>query len=762
MRKPQVLPIDTTSTAQSLLFGFVARTRELATGLPGLRTLFVALLIGLCAWTSIEFTRVGGVSSVWIVNGIVVGTLLLRPYARWPGLLAAALLGELVARALHGEPLGVAVALPAVNLLEIVLVAGTIRHVVPDITERQQLVPVAIVATGSTIVATAISALVAGLLITTASGGSFLTAVGTWFSAHLLGMVLVATLTVVALRERAEMLGREGHRVDFAVTMLAVVTVAAVVFTQNRFPLLFLVYLPLLLATFRHGFAGVVVGIVAIALVAGLATAHGLGPAVLVQHSSPIAMVVLMQLFVAGGCVLALPVAVALAERSRLSTRLRRSESRYRLLADHTRDLVVRLRADGTPAYISRSVTAMLGWLPQDLREPHAELIHADDRRFFCENLARLCRHGGSATMTYRIQHREGHYVWIEALAERIEGDERHAPTEVVYSGRDVSARVAAEQALMESQARLQAVTDNVPGMIAHVDASLRYTFVNATLAQQLGRRVDMIVGRTIREVRGDAFHDEYAAHFDAVLRGESPVFEGLTQLAGKPFHFKSHYVPDVGIDGQVRGFYALTYDITALKLAERKLERLARIDTLTGLANRREFDERAALALARTRRHRLPLALLSFDVDNFKTINDTYGHGAGDEVLRVFAQRLQKAVYAEDVVARLGGDEFVVLIENVGSPEMAELIARKLIHAMTIPVMVDDVALNVSTSVGIGFSSDATTVEQLSALSDKALYAAKAAGRNTYRLFCAAESARSLRDIATIGKVDEVSRHLH
>jgi diguanylate cyclase (GGDEF)-like protein len=160
----------------------------------------------------------------------------------------------------------------------------------------------------------------------------------------------------------------------------------------------------------------------------------------------------------------------------------------------------------------------------------------------------------------------------------------------------------------------------------------------------------------------------------------------------------------------------------------------LARHDSLTGLANRRQFVERLELALARRKREERPLALLYFDIDHFKKINDTLGHAAGDAVLIEFARRLQGNLRETDLAARLGGDEFVVIVEDANSPDVAETIARKLIVAIQPHFIVDAATLQVTTSIGIGFASVGTDAETLMRTADAALYQAKAAGRNTYR----------------------------
>ena len=170
--------------------------------------------------------------------------------------------------------------------------------------------------------------------------------------------------------------------------------------------------------------------------------------------------------------------------------------------------------------------------------------------------------------------------------------------------------------------------------------------------------------------------------------------------------------------------------------LAENRLEleRLSRVDPLTDLANRRQFDERLGLALKRLQRHDTDVALMCLDIDHFKQINDGHGHAAGDAVLRGFAARLSASVRETDLVARLGGDEFVILLEGA-SPEAAEAVAGKVIQAMAVPVAVDGMAHTVTTSIGIAHAHRSIDAEALMTRADAALYAAKNAGRNRYAL---------------------------
>lgn len=291
----------------------------------------------------------------------------------------------------------------------------------------------------------------------------------------------------------------------------------------------------------------------------------------------------------------------------------------------------------------------------------------------------------------------------------------------------------ASEQARTISESRMRAVTDHIPAMIAHIDANQSYMFANAFTGDMLGVQPADMIGRTILEMRGETLYGEIKPHVEAVLRGETVSFEGCTQAEGNDFHYQSNFVPDRAPDGSVQGFFALTFDITQMKNAEAALDRLARVDSLTGLANRRQFEERLADALAHGRRHGEGIALLCVDIDHFKAINDSHGHPAGDSVLLAVANRLLGCVREEDVVARLGGDEFMLLLGSAQA-STADNVAQKVLAAMQQPLIVGSHLLQVGTSIGVAFSPTEVSGTTLLSLVDQALYRAKAAGRNTYR----------------------------
>jgi diguanylate cyclase (GGDEF)-like protein len=173
------------------------------------------------------------------------------------------------------------------------------------------------------------------------------------------------------------------------------------------------------------------------------------------------------------------------------------------------------------------------------------------------------------------------------------------------------------------------------------------------------------------------------------------------------------------------------------LRESEQKFRHLARHDSLTGLATRVVLEDRLKSALQSPRREQEGLAILIVDLDNFKRINDTYGHLGGDEVLRVTAQRLLDAVRSSDTVVRFGGDEFVVLLPEVRDSRAAELVASTVVSSLSRPVPFAGMEVPVSVSVGVetafGVEMDA---EALMRHADAALYQAKNCGRNCFKVF--------------------------
>lgn len=185
---------------------------------------------------------------------------------------------------------------------------------------------------------------------------------------------------------------------------------------------------------------------------------------------------------------------------------------------------------------------------------------------------------------------------------------------------------------------------------------------------------------------------------------------------------------------GTICNYVAVFSDITNRKAAEDRMRFLAHHDALTGLPNRALLTDRLVRAIAHAERNGKKLAVIFLDLNDFKKVNDTLGHHAGDQMLQIVAQRLTACVRAEDTVARLGGDEFIVVVEEIGSEEDVPVVAEKIVACLAQPMTVEGHEMQISTSVGICLYPDhGVQPDQLIMNADAAMYRAKAEGRNKF-----------------------------
>ena len=283
-------------------------------------------------------------------------------------------------------------------------------------------------------------------------------------------------------------------------------------------------------------------------------------------------------------------------------------------------------------------------------------------------------------------------------------------------------------------------VVDNVDVMLGYWDRDQRCRFANAAYKTWFGKSPRELLGRPLKELLGPIY-ELNLPHIRAALDGHIQVFERTIPLPdGTVRHSLASYYPDV-VDGVVRGFTVQVTDVTRLKQlefelqeAKKRAEVLATHDFLTGLPNRLLLVDRIETAMIRVRRSQGSFALTAIDMDGFKTINDTYGHDAGDAVLKVIAARMKAVIRATDTITRLGGDEFIFLANDVDSMEGLVQAIRRLLGAVCQPLQLPSLDLTPSLSCGIAlFPTNGTSESELMAKADAALYQAKRQGKNRF-----------------------------
>ncbi|HEX6084197.1 MAG TPA: EAL domain-containing protein [Thermoanaerobaculia bacterium] len=305
--------------------------------------------------------------------------------------------------------------------------------------------------------------------------------------------------------------------------------------------------------------------------------------------------------------------------------------------------------------------------------------------------------------------------------------------------------RRRAEEALRDSERRFRALIEHSSDILTVLDAGGRIVYESPSVERLLGHTAGELMGNALEEhVHPDDRH-ALATALAQSAGASTPVTAELRMRARTgEWRFVEASVSNLLDNAEVGGIVLNSRDITARKQDEEMIRHLAYFDALTGLPNRMLFDDRLAQALAHSRRRGARgLAIMFLDLDRFKTVNETLGHGAGDELLRTAASSLAAILREEDTVARLGGDEFLFLLPEIDDVEDAARVARKILTVLDTPFSVHGHELHLTASVGVAmFPFDGADAGTLIRNADTALYRAKEQGGNRYQLYAPAMNA--------------------
>jgi diguanylate cyclase (GGDEF)-like protein/PAS domain S-box-containing protein len=308
----------------------------------------------------------------------------------------------------------------------------------------------------------------------------------------------------------------------------------------------------------------------------------------------------------------------------------------------------------------------------------------------------------------------------------------------------ELTARLAAE--IGQAQQRLgtaQRILSVADMAIIATDLQGLITEANLSASQIFGYEEGELLGLSVHVLVPPQFRNKHAEHIAAFVTGEET--ERRMSRRGEIMGYRkdgSLFPLEASIAKFRTGtedwqLVVTMRDITERKKSEEELTRRATHDSLTGLPNRALIRERLANALHRSRRSGLSVVLMFVDIDGFKPINDTHGHNAGDELLKILANRLIEQVRPGDTVARLGGDEFIVLCEQVEQPWAMSVMAERINDSLRLPVVYEGHSLFVSASVGIAIGNGGShTADDMLRQSDTAMYAVKQKGRDGWAFF--------------------------
>jgi len=413
-------------------------------------------------------------------------------------------------------------------------------------------------------------------------------------------------------------------------------------------------------------------------------------------------------------------------------------EAAYRLLTDNSTGVVFRGDNRGIFSWISETVVDLVGWTASEIVDrPFLELVHPDDAPLVRSTQAAILR-AEPRSMRVRLLLKGGGYRWVEPSVRPVL-DPRGAVVGRMGSWRDIDAEMRARAAQAGSDTLLRTAVRAAAIGMALTGVSGAFQLVNPALARMLGRDEDCLLSHRVDDVI-DSLHQQLVDGIrDSLAGGETEKFEGQLRLArsdGAALWARVAAVMVGGEGGTPSSFLIQVVDVTAEREARQQLSYQAFHDALTGLRNRAWILDMLEVDLRTARRTSSSIGVFFIDLDNFKLVNDSLGHAAGDEVLATVADRISSVLRPADRVGRVGGDEFVVVVPDVLGPADVERVAERLSAAIATELAVQGHRIVPTASMGIAVSSATSTPAELLRDTDLALLRAKDAGRARCQFF--------------------------
>lgn len=397
-----------------------------------------------------------------------------------------------------------------------------------------------------------------------------------------------------------------------------------------------------------------------------------------------------------------------------------------------------------TMVFVSSGCKQLTGYSPQDLLfnrvTSYENITHPDDRESVRNKISDAIREHERFNIEYRIIQADGTLCWVWERGVAIYDD---LDVVVAIEGfiQDISQKKDHEQALSDAEIRYRSIFENAIEGIFQTSLSGQYLDANPALARIYGHE-------SVKDMMSDLVNIQTQLYVDPGRRDE---FRMLMDLHGKVQNFESQvYRKDGEIiwisenartvkndAGEVLYYEGTVEDITERRTFEAQIQHQATHDSLTGLPNRYLLEDRLQQSINFAERYHTRLAVAFVDLDQFKHINDSLGHDAGDTLLLTISERLSALVRDSDTVVRLGGDEFVILLTSIQKNDYVTHTMKRVLDAISQPVMLNGLEFRISCSIGISiYPEDATQANVLLKNADTAMYKAKQSGRNNFQYY--------------------------
>jgi diguanylate cyclase (GGDEF)-like protein/PAS domain S-box-containing protein len=459
-----------------------------------------------------------------------------------------------------------------------------------------------------------------------------------------------------------------------------------------------------------------------------------------------------------------------LTGRKQVEETLREREERFRALFDQTAVGICVANLDRRLLETNEAYQKITGYDEEELVGMSTlELTHPEDREADTRVRGTLVSDDSdSYRRAKRYVRKDDAVIWAEATSSLVR-DEAGEPKFILGVVEDITERRQAQEALAESERLLRAVTRGASIIIFATDFDGVITISEGKGLALVGRAPGQDVGNSVFEVY--AYLPEITDNVRRALDGQEVA--ATVEAAGQTF--ESRYSPMRNDKGEITGSVGVATDVTTKRELEKEMEHRAFHDPLTDLPNRALFMDRLEHALIRSSKRGERVAVLFLDLDDFKHVNDSMGHNAGDRLLITTGQRIRSCLRDEDTVARLSGDEFAVLLEGVQDPDFPRKVAQRVSSEIRSPINLDEEAEEISpeiivtTSIGMALNEPEDGLidaEELLQRADTALYNAKETGKDHHELFhqemkeSSTEFLRMGRDLRRALESEELTVH--
>ena len=401
---------------------------------------------------------------------------------------------------------------------------------------------------------------------------------------------------------------------------------------------------------------------------------------------------------------------------------------------------------------VSQSSKKILGYDTKEWSDYNSwvAMIHPEDREATASYCAEQTKNGEDHLMEYRMLKKNGEIIWVLDIITLGREDEGTS-TKLFGFIIDITKKKTIQLEIEKEHKFMQTVLDSVNNPIMIINSDYSVPMMNEARKKDLQ-------GRTFLDNNSPKCYEishhrdtpcdgsDHACPLQNVLESKkaSTVIHNHKKIDGSDRFFELHASPIFDDDNNCTGIIESAVDITThihlrnqLQESNENLTHLANHDYLTGLPNRALFMDRLEQTIKDSKRNQTKAALFFMDLDHFKEINDEYGHEIGDKVLQTVAQRLLKCIRENDSLARLGGDEFTLIMKDFTAQKDISQLANKIVKMIQKPMMINNITLSLSTSIGIGITpDDAITAEELLHFADTSMYRAKSSGKNQFIYF--------------------------